>query len=387
MFTRHNVVVVLVLLGLANCIRADQIESSSDGTCAIGLALEATRVPSCLLQRQVIDAALSSRAESVLLAATNLRDSLRTYVDTATFRKAADMTRALTHVVEFYTRGLLDDSSRFNRIIDHVTVSQQFVSGRLTQNPTYTLRWSSPRTPGLVWVYYPNNGLFFMPVSTYQSRFMIFPAASTQTDSLAVTAAGMERYLMHRTFNGTTFGVWEYDFYWQTAGIFLALPWVSAMAQGGGMVLFSEMYRRTGDMKWRQDAYEVFNSYKVHWENGGVWLSDTVHGYWWDEYDPVDRVWNGSVLALIDLGFFANVMGDTVAQSMYQRGIDAVKYWTRFYDTGSWTLYSLNQGLNSRFYHQWQITLLDTLYQQTQDPWFSTLATKWRSYTPPPGVP
>ena len=159
------------------------------------------------------------------------------------------------------------------------------------------------------------------------------------------------------------------------------------MAQGGGLAVFTEMYRRTGSLVWKDAAYEVFNSYKVHWQDGGVWLSDTLHGYWWDEYDPVDRVWNGSVSALIHLGYFAHVIKDPEAEHMYERGVEAVKYWTPFYDTGAWTRYSLNQGLNSRFYHQWSITLLDALFQQTGDAWFRDLATKWRSYTPPPGVP
>src|SRR5205823_3820341 len=133
------------------------------------------QIPSCLVQQGVLSSGAGFKAESLLRAATDLRDSLRQYGDTANFRRAADMTRALAHASDFYARGFLSDTARLNRILDHVAVTGEFVLGELTQSTTYSLRWYSKRTPGLVWVYYPNNGLFFVPTATYQTRFMIFP--------------------------------------------------------------------------------------------------------------------------------------------------------------------------------------------------------------------
>ena len=160
-------------------------------------------------------------------------------------------------------------------------------------------------------------------------------------------------------------------------------PWQSAMAQGSVMLLFTELYKRTGEPVWRQRAYEVFESYKVSWDNGGVLLPDTSHGYWWEEYSPRVMVWNGSVKALLTLGQFGITMHDTSAMRMYSRGIDALKYYTPRYDTGTWTLYSLTQGLNTVQYHAFCIQLLDALFAQSGDEWFKTTADRWRTYKPP----
>ena len=79
-------------------------------------------------------------------------------------------------------------------------------------------------------------------------------------------------------------------------------------------------------------------------------------------------------------------LSDTAAMRMYGRGVEAVKYYTPRYDTGSWTYYSLTGWLNTRAYHAFEVQLLDALYVQNQDLWFKTTADRWRSYTPPPGV-
>jgi hypothetical protein len=123
----------------------------------------------------------------------------------------------------------------------------------------------------------------------------------------------------------------------------------------------------------------------VPWDQGGVLLPDTTHGYWWEEWHPAVQIWNGGAQALIGVGYYAQQTGDTTAARMFARGIDAIKYYTHFYDTGYWTLYSRTQGLNSRFYHNFHIQLMDELYTMTSDQWFKTIADKWRAYTPPPG--
>jgi D-glucuronyl C5-epimerase-like protein len=79
-------------------------------------------------------------------------------------------------------------------------------------------------------------------------------------------------------------------------------------------------------------------------------------------------------------------MGDSTAHAMYLRGIDAVKYYTPLYDTGSWTRYSLLQGLNTRFYHAFHVQLIDALYSQSHDSDLAIIGNRWRAYTPPSGI-
>ncbi len=132
---------------------------------------------------------------------------------------------------------------------------------------------------------------------------------------------------------------------------------------------------------------EVFRSLLVPWDSGGVLLPDTTHGYWFEEYHPVVQVWNGVAVALVQLGYLARLTQDPEVQRVYVQGLKAMKYYTPFYDTGSWTLYSRTQGLNSRAYHRLHVQLADLLYTETGDLWWKTTADRWRAYTPPPGIP
>jgi hypothetical protein len=125
---------------------------------------------------------------------------------------------------------------------------------------------------------------------------------------------------------------------------------------------------------------------RAGWDDNGVRLSDTTHGFWWEEFHPTVMVWNGSIQALVGVTYFAQATADPIALHALERGIEAVKYYTPMFDNGEWTLYSLTQGWNSQFYHGFQISLCDRMYEMTQDEWFKETADRWRTYTPPPGV-
>jgi D-glucuronyl C5-epimerase C-terminus len=115
-------------------------------------------------------------------------------------------------------------------------------------------------------------------------------------------------------------------------------------------------------------------------------LDDTTQGYWWEEFHPIVKVWNGSAQALIDVGFLWSVTQDTTVKRMFEAGVASLKYYTPEYAIGSWTLYSRTQGLNSIAYHNYHVALMDVLYDQTDDPWFKETADRWRGYLPPAGI-
>jgi hypothetical protein len=163
-------------------------------------------------------------------------------------------------------------------------------------------------------------------------------------------------------------------------------PWISGMAQAYAIILFSENYTRTQDSHWRSRAYDVLESFKVSWDEGGVLLPDTTHGYWWEEFHPTVMVWNGAAQAALAVGELWHATNDPGVGRMFDRSIAALKYYTPMFDTGYWTLYSRTQWYNTIAYHQSCIRIMDALYQVSSDPWFSTVADRWRTYVPPPGV-
>jgi hypothetical protein len=344
---------------------------------------EPTGVSECLLLREIISQADHDKSVALFTAAAATADSFRHLGDSTNFQKAARIMRSLGLVTGFYRRGLMDDSARFHRIMDAVSVAVEISEDRVAVAGGKVRPLA---TPFLLWYSYPGIGAYFQPVTTTQTIAHLLPRTNVPTDSLINIADALYRYALWREHGSKRFPVWEYEFTWTSGGITAESPWISGMAQGLVMSVFAEAYRRTGSQVWKERVYEVLNSFQVTWSNGGVMLDDTTRGYWWEEFDPRVKVWNGSVQALVAVGFVWTVTQDTTVKRMFDRGIESIKYYTPGYDTGTWTLYSMTQGHNSVAYHNYHIALMDALYTQTSDPWFKTVADRWRGYQPPPGV-
>jgi hypothetical protein len=375
----HSSLLVLlgtVLLGCIDSVSAPVV----DQACDFIPSTLGEDVPRCMLQQGFIDLQTFRLSDSIVRVAADLRDRLRADSGTAAFARSSEVRRAISHLGEFYADRLLEDSVRFDRMIDHIAVTMEYVAGAIPHNGA---SYYPTRTPRLTWVYYPNTGIYFQPVTSVQRIFPLLYAPTVSTDTLRKLADALWNYAVWYQGPRGAFPRWEYDFIFGTGGVYMRPPWQSAMAQGSLMVLFTELYKRTGEEVWRRRAYDVLRSYTVSWDHGGVLLPDTSHGYWWEEYNPRVMVWNGSVKALLTLGVLAQVMSDTGALRMYHRGLDALKYYTPLYDTGSWTLYSLTQGLNSPDYHAYCIQLLDAPYAQSGDIWLKETADRWRTYKPP----
>lgn len=351
--------------------------------CAFGETIDASEVPTCLLSRHVLSQSDADSAARVIGQATGLKDYFYNDTGLTSFTKAADLARALSRMGDYYSRGLFADSARFHRLIDHLLVTIES-----TRGPIRSIggRLWPQTTPFLAWHKYPIVGYFFQPVETVQSMGFPLPRPTAPTDSIVNISEHLYSYAVWRSFRGHRLPYWEYDFPFSTAGIQLIPPWVSGMAQGSTLFLFTEALKRTGDATWRSRGSDVLRSMIISWDEGGVLLPDTSHGYWFEEYHPTAQVWNGGAQALVSVGYYSSVTGDTMANRIFQRGIEAIKYYTPIYDTGTWTLYSRIEGYNSRFYHNFEIQLLDQLYTLSGDAWFKGTADRWRSYIPPAGV-
>jgi len=343
-------------------------------------------VPTCLFAAGSLSIEDRDNAIRTIVRTQSLRDSLSSDTASAAFAKAAELTRALGRMSQFYARGLLADSARLHRLQDHLLVTMEYVRGGSIISLSGRLY---PRTtPYLEWQYYSNSGIYFQPVTTVNPQFLsrLLPRPTVPLDSLVNMTDALYRYAIRRQHGRQRFIVWEYEFPFNSGGVLVEPPWISSLGQGLALMAFVERYRRTGDALWKQRALEVFESYKVMWDDGGILLPDTTNGYWWEEFSPTTMIWNGSAWSVLGLGYLWQNTSDAEAKRMFDRGLEALKHYTPNYDTGSWTLYSRTQGYNSIAYHNICITIMDQLYSQSGDIWFKNLADRWRSYVPPPGV-
>jgi hypothetical protein len=373
-----------VALLAAACIEKVTEPSEPAGSCRPGQAtMPVVSVPVCLEARGILSAGDREAAVSLLAAASSKRDAYSTDTSATSFWRSAELTRALQRIVDFYARGLFEDSARFHRMMDHLVVTEEYLGG--------TLRWTADRawpqrTPYLSWSYYPNTGIYFQPVNTIQAVASLFPRANVPTDSLLAMGEQFYRYALWRNHGNVRFPVWEYEFTWNSGGVTVLAPWVSGQAQGYGIILFAENYRRTRNPLWRDRAYQALNSFRVTWDDGGLLLPDTTHGYWWEEFHPAVFIWNGAAQAALAVGELWRATDEPEVKRMFDRSVEALKYYTPEFDTGSWTLYSRTQWYNTVAYHQSCIRIMDALYTVSDDPWFLAVADRWRTYTPPPGV-
>lgn len=366
----------LLILGLLGCLAPIPpvlLDCKSGSLTPPGL------IPGCLATAGTLGASDRARADSLIAVATALRDSL-SKVDAG---GAHEITGALQHLGDFYGNGAFADSGRFDRMLDHLAVTLEHARGALVD---YNGRMFPLRTPWLSWHDYPDIGIYFQPVNTMQEVEWLMPRPDASDDSVVAMSERLYQYALWREADGRRFPVWEYEFPWTSGGVAVKAPWISGLAEGLGLALFADAYRRTNDPVWRTRTYEILNAMYVPWQDGGVLLPDTSHGYWWEEYHPTVQVWNGSAWALLGVGYAAQVTGDPEISRLFSRGIDALKYYTPLYDTGTWTLYSRTQGYNTVAYHTLCIDIMDAFYARTGDPWFKTVADRWRSYVPPPGV-
>ena len=341
-------------------------------------------VPICLHLQGTITTSDRDSSLTVFTTAEWVRDSLARDTIAVSLTNALYLTRALGGIASFYSRGLFADSARFHRMTDQVAVTLELARGTLRTVSSHSYPTT---TPFLSWKLYSNLGIYFQPVETSQLVGYIFPRAGAPTDSFLGVGEQLWRYGLWRTHGALRYPVWEYEFAWNSGGVPIQAPWISGMAQATSMMVFTECYVRTGDPLWLDRAMVAYRSLLVPWDQGGVLLPDTSQGYWFEEYHPVVQVWNGAAQALIQVGYLYEITADSAIGRVYGQGLKAMEFYTPFYDTGSWTLYSRTQGLNSRAYHRFHVQLADALFAQSGDTFFQTVADRWRAYVPPPGVP
>lgn len=382
-----------LFLPLIFCLALTQCTDSPTATtqpvqpgCEPGQTTPHQLVPVCLADAHIITPEHLAVATALLDSADALSDSLEADTSYAAFNQAADLTRSLIRLGQYYADGLFADSARFNRMLDEVRVTIEDIRGGSIR--TIGGRQWPATTPNLAWYKYASQGIgyYFQPVTTVHSVAYLKPRPEVTTDSLVAMGEALWHYAIWHQAGGKRFPIWEYLFTWNSGGLIREAPWQSGMAQGYVLMLFAEILKRTNDPLWLERGKQVLTSMQVTWDDGGVLIADTLHGYWWEEFHPLARVWNGSAQAVLGVGYFAHVSGNAEALRMFQRGIEAMKYFTPEYDTGTWTLYSRIQGYATVAYHHSHIEILKELGVASGDPWFTDLAAKWSTYTPPPGV-
>ena len=118
----------------------------------------------------------------------------------------------------------------------------------------------------------------------------------------------------------------HYEFEWIHFDRVLDEDWISGMAQGEALAVFSMAYHLTGESKYLQAAERIFITLYRNTNSYWCFGVDNEDYYWLEEYPNVDfcHVLNGFLFGLWGLWNYYIVSGDDFALTLFQAGIKTI---------------------------------------------------------------
>lgn len=230
---------------------------------------------------------------------------------------------------------------------------------------------------GVVYRWFPYKGLEFHPLASFSA--LANAASSHDTEA---TRALADALLARAVPRGRRL-IWEYSFPYGAG----RPPWASGMAEALAAQSLARAGALLGDRSLTIAAARAYDA--VPWL-----LSNTPAGPWIRLYG-FDReiILNAQLQTIVSLNEYARTTGNASAAALARRLDAAAKKLFPRFDTGDWSLYSLGGDHAPLGYEQYVTDLLSRLAAQTQDPYWTDAAQRFKHYllapqvvegTPPP---
>lgn len=185
----------------------------------------------------------------------------------------------------------------------------------------------------LVFQHYPGHGLQIQWLGTF-GKLNGYWSGGKRYDARAGALLDEIKGLSAERAGGLA---WEYLFPFDGQ----SPPWVSSLAQGTGL---QAMARSATRLNRQEDVFPVaaagLGIFKTPPPSGVRIASGTGAHYLQYSGLPNFKVANGFIQSLVGLYDFANLTGDTTAQSLFEDGDRAGRQEIGTFDTGAWSLYS-----------------------------------------------
>lgn len=218
---------------------------------------------------------------------------------------------------------------------------------------------------------------------------------SGEQEYLDVAVRNAERIVDRRdTIDGAWYFPYDFDFdlYRNERGV-LTAPWVSGMATGQALSLFSRLYEVSGDSRWREAADATFAAFLQAPDGEGYFVSfvDTAGELWLEEYSryPVsssERVLNGHMWSMFGLWDYWSMNGQDHpdAEQLFRGALHTLEKTavSEFRNPGWASYYSIWQGQLAHTYHQYHQEQFLMIYRMTHDPLWITRASMFRNDWP-----
>ncbi|WJY26416.1 D-glucuronyl C5-epimerase family protein [Sporosarcina trichiuri] len=153
----------------------------------------------------------------------------------------------------------------------------------------------------------------------------------------------------------------------------------SSMAQGEGVSLLIRAYKEFNDEKYLVAAEKAINFLIIPLEKGGT--TKYVNGdVFLLEATNKPTILNGWIFSLFGLYDYIKVVNDDKVRSIYDRSVQTLINHMGDFDNGYWSKYDLGKMIASPFYHNLHVSLLDAMYEITNESIFKDFSTKWNRY-------
>jgi heparosan-N-sulfate-glucuronate 5-epimerase len=189
---------------------------------------------------------------------------------------------------------------------------------------------------------------------------------------------------------GGKYSIWEYDFTWPWYDR-VEPPYYSGYAQAIGIVVLARAYDTTNNQMYLDEANKAFQAFLVDYDDGGVMTIEDDSGdsiFFHELVKPGFQktyILNGHTGSLLHIWQYYELTKNPQAKSIFDKGINYLKYNLWRYDTGSWSLYDqtlIDQlpNLSSDVYHKIHIDHLKSLYEINGEKILKEYADRFNKY-------
>jgi hypothetical protein len=208
---------------------------------------------------------------------------------------------------------------------------------------------------GLVWEYYPGQGLEIQWLGTFGAANGLY-----DTHSYTALTALLNQALGLAAVRGGGIA-WEYDFGFD-GGV---PPWVSAITEGTAVQAFGLTGALLHNAGYLADAHQALGIFTVAPPTGIRSATPAGARYLIYSFEPHDYVLNAFIQSLVGLFDLAST-GDPLAAQLFRAGNAQARLDLPSYNTGGWSLYDQYSD-SSLSYHELLTGFLASLCARTRE--------------------
>lgn len=231
----------------------------------------------------------------------------------------------------------------------------------------------------VIFQYYRGEGLQIQPLANFGKANALYNACADEDEKTRCSRSALRRLLdrlVELASRRGTFTTWEY--YFRFGGG--SPPWTSGMSQGTAIQALARGSQLLEEPRYLEVARSALGAFERRPPTGVRVPVEEGDHYLIYSFNRRLFVLNGFLQAVTGLYDYWTISGDERARVLYERGEAAARAAVPRYDTGAWSLYSLNGRESDLGYHRLVRDFLRNLCTRTQIDVYCSTADRFTRY-------